>query len=229
MRALVAVAAIVTAAGFAAPASAATGLVAAYGFEETTGATTADASGNNNTGTLNGPTRSSAGKHGAALAFDGTNDRVSVPDSPSLDFTGALTLEAWVNPTSVAGYRTIVMKETPGLYNWALYGSTTTGLPNGRVVTSADLDVKNPTKLPLNTWTHIALTYDGSTLRMYTGGQQTASRPVTGPLTTSDGTLQIGGNTIWQEWFKGRLDDLRIYDRALTPSEIQTDATTPVG
>jgi hypothetical protein len=206
-----------------------TGAVAAYGFEETGGTTTADASGNANAGTLNGPTRSNAGKYGSALSFDGINDRVTVPDSPSLDFTNALSMEAWVYPTSVSGYRTIVMKEKPGLYNWALYGSTTSGVPNGRVVTSADLDVKNPTKLTLNTWTHVAVTYDGSTLRMYIGGQQTVTRPVTGPLSTSDGPLQIGGNSIWQEWFKGRLDDLRIYNRALTPTEIQTDAGTPVG
>jgi Concanavalin A-like lectin/glucanases superfamily len=229
VRAVIATVAVLVTALFATPASAATGLVAAYGFEETGGTTTADGSGNNNTGTLNGPTRSTAGKHGAALTFDGINDRVTAPDSPTLDFTSALTIEAWVYPTSTSGYRTIVMKEKPGLYNWALYGSTTTGVPNGRVVTSADLDVKNPTKLPLNSWTHLALTYDGSTLRMYTGGQQTATRPVTGPLTTSDGPLQIGGNSIWQEWFKGRLDDLRIYDRALNPTEIQTDANTAVG
>ena len=204
------------------------GLVAAYGFDEPSGATAFDASGAGNPGVISGATRTPSGRAGAALTFDGVNDLVTVADSASLDFTEAVTLEAWVYPTTVAGYRTVVMKEAPGLYTWALYGSTTTGLPNGRVVTSADFDVKGPAKLPLNTWSHVAVTYDGATLRMYLNGQQTVQRAVTGPITTSARALQIGGNTIWNEWFKGRIDEVRVYDRALSAAEIGADMTQPV-
>src|SRR5262249_32853026 len=74
-----------------------TGLVAAYGFEEPSGTTAVDSSGKGNTGTLvNGPTRTTSGKFGSALTFDGTNDYVNVPDSASLNLTNAVTMEAWV-------------------------------------------------------------------------------------------------------------------------------------
>src|SRR4051794_23666949 len=84
------------------------GLVAAYGFEEPGGTTATDSAGLN-PGTLNGPTRSAAGRFGAALSFDGVNDRVDVADSNSLDLSTGMTLEAWVQPTAL-NWRTGVMK-----------------------------------------------------------------------------------------------------------------------
>ena len=78
-----------------------TGLVAAYGFEEGAGTTTADVSGNGNTGTLVGATWAAPGMYGGgALSFNGSA-RVTVPDSASLDLTTAMTIEAWVMPSVV--------------------------------------------------------------------------------------------------------------------------------
>src|SRR6185503_15223008 len=78
------------------------GLVAAYGFNETSGTTTADASGGNNTGTLgSGVTRTTSGRFGGGLVFNGTSGRVTVANTTALNPTTAVTLEAWVNPTLV--------------------------------------------------------------------------------------------------------------------------------
>src|SRR5712664_1974370 len=77
------------------------GLVAAYGFAEGAGTTVADSSGNNNTGTISGATWTTAGKFGSALVFNGTNSWVSISDTPSLQLTTGMTLEAWVNPFSI--------------------------------------------------------------------------------------------------------------------------------
>ena len=75
------------------------GLIAAYSFEEGTGTATVDASGQLNTGTLNGGvTWSTAGKYGKAVSFNGTSGMVTVADKASLDLTNAMTLSAWVNP-----------------------------------------------------------------------------------------------------------------------------------
>ncbi len=83
-------------------------------------------------------------------------------------------------------------------------------------------------QLPLNAWTHLAATHDGTTLRLYVNGVQVGSRPVAGALLTSTGALRIGGNSIWGEFFQGRIDEVRIYNRALSAAELQTDMNTPL-
>ena len=71
-------------------------------------------------------------------------------------------------------------------------------------------------------------TYDGSVLRLYVNGSQVGSRSLTGSIKTSGSPLQFGGNSVWGEYFKGRIDEVRVYNRALTTSQIQTDMNTPV-
>jgi hypothetical protein len=71
------------------------GLVAAYGFNESSGTSVTDASGNGNTGTITGATRIASGKYGGALSFNGSSNRVRINDSNSLDLTAGMTLEAW--------------------------------------------------------------------------------------------------------------------------------------
>jgi hypothetical protein len=206
------------------------GLVAAYAFDEASGTTVADASGNNNNGTLGaGVTRTTQGRFGSALAFNGTG-YVSVPHSASLALTTGMTLEAWVFPTgSPTSWATALMKNVTGDAAYLLYA----GSPNNAMVYvtpqgSASARVTNTAALPLNTWSHIAGTYDGTTLRFYVNGVQIGSRSVSGTLVTSSGPLTIGGNTVWGEFFQGQIDQVRIYNRALSPAEIQTDMTTPI-
>ena len=88
-----------------------TGLVAAYAFNEGTGTTTADATGTGHLGTLTGAVWTAAGKNGSALSFDGVNDWVTVNDANDLDLTNGMTLEAWVRPTALSGWNSVVMKE----------------------------------------------------------------------------------------------------------------------
>jgi len=90
------------------------------------------------------------------------------------------------------------------------------------------LDARGTAQLPLNTWTHLAVTHDGTTLRLYVNGAQVGSRAVAGSLLTSSGALRIGGNSIWGEFFQGSIDEVRIYNRALSPGEIQNDMTRPI-
>ena len=88
----------------------------------------------------------------------------------------------------------------------------------------------SPAALALNTWTHLATSYDGTTMRLYVNGTQVATRAQTGALATSDGPLRFGGNTVWAASSSpGRLDELRVYNRALTAAEVAADVTRPVG
>ena len=113
--------------------AAGSGLVAAYSFDEGTGTTVADASGNGNTGTT-ANTSWTTGHSGSALSFNGSSSWVTVPDSASLDLTSALTLEAWVKPSAENGlWRAAVIKEAPAQteLSYGLYASTDNGAPSG--------------------------------------------------------------------------------------------------
>jgi hypothetical protein len=213
-------------------AAAQTGLVAAYGFNETSGSTTVDASGNDNTGTLgSGVTRTTGGKFGGALTFNGTSGRVTVANAPSLQLATAMTLEAWVLPTTVNNaWRDVVYK---GNDNYYLMGtSDRTSRPGGGGIIgggSSTTAAFGTTALTANTWTHIAVTYDGANVRFYVNGAQVSSVAKTGLIATSTNPLTIGGDPIYGQYFKGTIDEVRVYNRALTAAELQTDMNTPVG
>jgi hypothetical protein len=82
--------------------------------------------------------------------------------------------------------------------------------------------------VPVDRWSHVALTYDGSTLRLYVDGQQASSRVTTGSIQTPASPLWIGGNRPYGENFGGLIDEVRVYDRALGRAEIREDMATPV-
>jgi Domain of unknown function (DUF4082)/Concanavalin A-like lectin/glucanases superfamily/Fibronectin type III domain/Viral BACON domain/Bacterial Ig domain len=207
-----------------------TNLVGAWGFDETSGTTATDASGRGNTGTLNGPTRSTAGKFGGALNFDGVNDWVTVQDANVLDLTTGMTMEAWVQPTLLGAlWRTVMLKEQAGDLIYALYAANGNSRAATHIFTNNDRGINGTTATPLNAWTHLASTYDGTTLRLYVNGTQVATRAINGAIRTSTGALRIGGNSIWNdEWFAGLIDEVRLYNRALSATEIQADMVKPV-
>ena len=209
----------------------ATGLVGAWGFDESSGASAADASGQGNTGALNGPARTASGRFGGALTFDGINDWVTVADSASLRLTTGATIEGWVNPTANGSggvWRALAVKETAGGLAYALYPYGDGGLPSGHMATSTERWARGSSAPPLNAWTHVAVTYDGTTVRLYVGGVQVATQAQSGTLVQGTGPLRFGGDAVWPEWFAGRLDEIRVYNRALTGAEIQADMTSPV-
>ena len=86
----------------------------------------------------------------------------------------------------------------------------------------------SPSALPVGVWSHLAMTYDGSDLRLYVNGVQVSTSPRTGPIGTSASPLWIGGNSPYGEYFNGRIDEVRVYRAALSQAEIQTDMANPV-
>jgi PKD repeat protein len=205
------------------------GLVAAYAFDEASGATVTDASGSGNSGTISGAVRTAAGRYGGALTFDGVNDWVTVADANSLDLTNGMTLQAWVYPTALGTtWRTVLFKERPGGIAYSLFANQSTTRPVGQVFIGSERNAVGPAALALNTWTHLAATFDGAALRLYVNGSLVTTTAVAGSVAASTGALRIGGNNIWPEWFAGRIDQVRVYRRALTLAEIQSDMTTPV-
>jgi len=206
------------------------GLVAALAFDETSGSTAADSSGNGNTGTIAGSSPSTSGRFSGALSFDGVDDTVTIADANSLDLSAGMTIAAWLRPTAIGGRRTAVLKEGASSPVYSLYANGAGNSPFAEVVTPGTaFDLGGTVQLPLSTWTHLAVTYDGSTMRMFVNGDLVSSRAATGAIVTSADPLRIGGNPARGEYFQGRIDDVRVYNRALAASEIQADLNTPAG
>ena len=155
---------------------------------------------------------------------------MTVADANSLDLTTGMTLEGWVRPTAVgSGWRTVMLKEQPSNLIYALYAGNGNGRAASDVFTTSDLGISGTAATPLNAWTHLAATYDGTTQRLFVNGVQVATKAMTGPIKVSTGALRFGGNNTWNdEWFAGLLDELRVYNRALTATEIQADMGRPV-
>ncbi|HYR91037.1 MAG TPA: fibronectin type III domain-containing protein [Terriglobia bacterium] len=203
------------------------GPVAAYAFNEGAGTTVSDLSGNGNTGTISGATWTTLGKYGAALSFNGTNNLVLLNNSASLNLSTAMTLEAWVFPAaSQSGWRTIIQRQTDTYFLHAGSDSGPLRPAGGGTINSAVNYVVGPVGNPVNSWTHLALTYNGSTIALYVNGNVAASQAAAGPIQTNTNPVRIGGNVPYGEYFNGRIDEVRIYNRALSQAEIQTDMNT---
>jgi chitodextrinase len=207
----------------------ATGLVAAYAFAEGSGTTVTDFSGNGNTGTISGATWTTQGKYGNALSFDGVNDLVVINGSASLNVSSAMTLEAWIYPAaSQSGWRTILQKQVDAYFLNASHSGGPLRPAGGATINSSVRYVGASSASPVNTWTHVALTFNGSTLQLYVNGSPVASQSTSGTIQTTSNALRIGGNVPYGEYFNGRIDEVRVYNRALTQAEIQADMNTPM-
>jgi hypothetical protein len=204
-------------------------LIAAYAFDEGSGSTVTDLSGNGRTGTIANATWVTAGKFGKALSFNGTNARISVPDAATLHLTTGMTLEAWVNPSAVtSAWRDVIYKGNDNYYLMATAAQN--GLPAaGGTFGGANVNLLGTSALPVNTWTHVASTFDGATLRLYVNGALVSSVAQTAALTSSTNPLEIGGDSIFGQFFSGMIDEVRVYSVALAPSQIQADMTKPLG
>ncbi len=194
------------------------------------GTTVVDLSGNGNHGTIANAAWTTAGKYGKALAFNGTNAAVTINDSASLKLTSAMTLEAWVNPSTVtSAWRDVIYK---GNDNYYLEGTSN----NGGVIRRR-WHVCRCQREPVWHRQHCRPTR-GRTLRqrttaphlrLYLNGTLVSSQARTGAIATSTNPLQIGGDSIYGQFFQGAIDEVRIYNRALAQAEIQADMSAPLG
>ena len=203
------------------------GLVAAYSFDTGSGASVPDVSGNGNTGTAMGAFWSTQGRYGGAMSFDGVSSVVRVASSPSLALSSAMTLSGVDQPV---GDAVGMADDRPAPDRFVLLEcEPRCGLAASGGGWNQLVSVGGPTASPVGAWTHVALTYDGTMLRLYVNGTEVASRTASGQITASTSPLWIGGNSPFGEYFAGLIDDVRVYNRALTQAEIQTDLATPLG
>ncbi len=204
------------------------GPVAAYSFDEDEGETANDPAGGHD-GAIEGA-EWTKGKYGAALKFDGEDDCVTVPDSPGLQLSEEFTLEAWVKPEGGDKSNPIFFKETENHFSYALsLGFNNDDYPEGALAYAPyeTVEVEDPTELAQRTWNHLAMTYDGDSLRLYVNGELTDSVGTSGAISSS-GDLRIGCNEQWEDFFTGKIDNIRIYERALDGGEVGADKAVAI-
>ncbi|HXK18839.1 MAG TPA: LamG-like jellyroll fold domain-containing protein, partial [Polyangiaceae bacterium] len=217
-----------------AQAAASDGLVAAYGFSEGSGATTADASGNSNTGTLNGAGWTAAGHSGNALSFDGSGAFVDLGNGATLQLGGSMTVSAWIRAAAFPfDDAAVVSKRTSDKVGYQLDTTIDTG---PRTIgfklttpTGAMMARYGASALQLNQWYYLTGVYDAAarTLNVYLNGaldNGTLIGTVTSAQQNSALNVNIGRRAGAVGYaFNGTIDEVRIYDRALSPAEIQLD------
>jgi concanavalin A-like lectin/glucanase superfamily protein/fibronectin type III domain protein len=192
---------------------------------ETSGTAAADARGANpgtyRNGTLLGQASLVAtDTANRAVRVDGSNDDVSVPDSASLDLTTGITLEAWIRPDAIpaaGGWASVITKaESYSLqFNGPMLELTV--IQNG---TRRRLDAPSGAIVAGRTY-HVVATYDGATQRMFINGAEVASRAQTGGATITTWPLTIGSWNGGGEYFRGTVDEVAVYNKALTAARVQ--------
>ncbi len=123
-------------------------------------------------------------------------------------------------------WRDIIEKGNDNYYLMATSDHSSFPAGDGIFAGTSTTEAFGATPLALNTWAHIAATYDGTTLRMYVDGSQVASAARTGVIKTSTNALTLGGDPFYGQYFRGTIDEVRIYNRALSAAEVQTDMNT---
>ncbi len=198
------------------------GLVAHWKFDEGSGNTATDSAGTNN-GTLIGNPTWTAGRINGALSFDGVDDYVVA--APVAALTGdTLTAQAWIRTSEFAGLWNPVMTQNAGGNGYYFY------ISNSRpafylVVGPAYVQATSLDQIESDKWYHIAGTNDGSNLKLYVDGQLKDTDNSTGFLGVGSNAY-IGYEPTSSLYYKGLIDDVRVYNRAISESEFK-DLTDP--
>jgi histone H3/H4 len=209
--------------GLASPviAQASTDAVLILHFDEGSGTIANDESGHGNDGTIYGATWTT-GVSGKALEFDGSNDYVDCGYDSSLDITDAITVEAWVNAKLSTANQVIVDKYKPGVGGYML-DVRSTGNFGFLVIFSDGGDGIARSSMTTNEWIHLVGVYNGiGNTYLYINGNLTDSDYDAGKTTliTNDKSATIGYPYTRFNYFNGAIDEVAIYNRALSPEEI---------
>ncbi len=208
--------------------SLASGLAGYWRFEEDGGDEAYDSSGHGNTAVFNGmdETAWGTGQIGGGLFFDGVDDYLEVEDSDGLSLAGDMTITAWIYPTDFVGVNGIVGKtenNVPSPYDF--YTTQTTGTLRFYVGDGESFQfIESTDALTTGEWQHVVAVRSGNTGRLYINGEPKGSGSLSVSAVDDNGTLRIGSRDDGLTKMKGGLDDVRIYNRVLSDTEISQTA-----
>ena len=193
------------------------GLVAHWKFDDGSGGTAIDSAGTNN-GTLNGDPNWTTGRIGGALSFDGAGDYVVAASVAPL--TGdTLTAQAWIRTSEYAGIWNPIITQNAGANGY--YFLVSSSSPAFYLAVGASfVQAISPEAINADQWYHVAGTNDGSNMKLYIDGKLQDSAASTGFLGVS-GNINIGCEPVSPLYYYGLIDDVRIYNRAVSELEFQ--------
>jgi len=188
---------------------------------------TQDNSGNNNNGSINGGVQLTTDRNdngNSAYSFDGNGDFIQVPHSSELN-VNRVTISAWIYLDSYKDDQRIVTKETGSTKPWSSYtllmsGSGEKYLQFRIGINGERRTVTSNAQIPLNQWVHVAGTFDGSSLKAYINGQLNSTANYSGNIQNTSNPIYIGDSQFWSRGLDGKIDEVKIYNKALTSGEI---------
>ena len=198
-----------------------------WNFNEGSGCVATDLYGGNN-GTLasNCPTISPSwvvGKIGNALNFNGASNNVLVNNSVNLNFTTSMSVSAWIKwnitPSTGAPYATIMNKNGDSQYRLQ-HNGTNANFEFGVKTNVGDTYVTSLTSPTVGTWYHLVGTWDGTLIKIYVNGVLEKTGTRTGTMPSSAILVKIGSSSSNARWFNGIIDEVNLWDRALTQAEV---------
>lgn len=179
----------------------------------------ADSSGKGNSGVPNGGLANVSGVINGAVSFDGVNDYVNVSDSGSLDIAGQISVAAWFYPRSITSGASIVRKG-PGA-NGVYYFYVSADSYLRFAINDIGWDGGGYLLPSANAWYHVVGTYNGSVKNLYVNGVLQNFSYLTGAIAANNFGLTFGQSGDGGEWFNGTVDEVAVYNRSLSPSEIR--------
>ncbi|MBL9126873.1 MAG: LamG domain-containing protein, partial [Verrucomicrobiales bacterium] len=197
--------------------------IARWKLDEASGFTAADAAGSRHPGSLNVGPQWIAGRFGNGISMNGVDDVVTVDDSASLRLSGPFGMAFWVRRRGdSADWARVVGKgqnypRNFGVWDWQGGGGRM--LFQFRNSAGVLVGAWTTTSLVQGTWYHLACTWDGAVGRVYVNGVLEAAVPMAGPPLTSTDPLTLG-HAGYNGYFKGDLDEVGLYGRALTATEV---------
>ena len=199
-------------------------------FDEGSGAKAKDASGNNLEATLQGATWSKDGKIGACVHLENTAHFVEIDSVPELDITDALTIQTWFFPEQSQGDSNLMGRRTPGnkggyCLQWSAQFTNAPQIETWiDIVGFKGTRSKQTIKPELEEWHHVASTYDGNVIRQYIDGELDVEfTPPAGKINSVDVVFRIGKSQTPLGGTVCLVDEVAIYNRALTEDEINQD------
>ncbi len=200
------------------PSNGSNNLIADWNLNEGSGSTVSDPISNIN-GEVHGASWVS-GVQGSCLSFNGESDYVEISNSSNLDFDNELTISAWAKTRE---YKEAKIAQK-GDWDGHGIGGTKWGGWKGhiRLTNNQSTSIESEDGRPiLNEWYHIALTYNGSILKLYINGQLSATKSVSGQLKINNRNASIGSDNGAQKFFNGLIDEVKFYNKALSHTEVQ--------